>query len=616
VGGRFPRWLTRSLNAGLITPLVKKPPAEGQTPDARPTNARDADVTLPLKAIQRKATPALRRLVGPQQLGVGVKNGVELKILGMKILADLHKAEGSPFVVVLVDLKNAHNAYDRNKAQTALDEAAAAEPELRDIARAHHADCGQASDIYMRTADGRGFTHICEGTAGGPQGSPITNGAFPVVINSALKSTEAGFGVDVKAIQDDCAVMGDPEKVFGPNGGDGALHHLLENLKEVNLDSVPTKFQCYTVNTDPSTIPPGIPRPFHITDPVLRAQVCEKEAAAAAAEEAARSASTHEKESAEQEAKTAKATAIDARKAVPEELRAYGIVTCGAAVGDDEFVTNFLHQETDRITSRIRDTATSLTAESAQAGQYALRLSLQNRADHLLATHLPKQTRDLAKRVEETLGKGRQQAYGMDLQDTTPTWAGQRDPEFTRDQAYLRIRDGGVGLRDTLERQPFLSTMCNIAPAIAGDADQPSMWPSLRDKAFGPNLLQLDTAEGGWTFFFGTGCPMAMELASCIGQVKGLYNQASQDAGDEQVPENAVLGAPDNIFGIGVEKPHKQFFDAIRAKRAEAQALRAKNLPRDDQRGVAFIQSSGDPVSNALFSSPLNKETALTNTEF
>ena len=65
VGGRFPRWLTRSLNAGLITPLVKKPPAEGQTPDARPTNARDADVTLPLKAIQRKATPALRRLVGP-----------------------------------------------------------------------------------------------------------------------------------------------------------------------------------------------------------------------------------------------------------------------------------------------------------------------------------------------------------------------------------------------------------------------------------------------------------------------------------------------------------------------------------------------------------------------
>ena len=98
--------------------------------------------------------------------------------------------------------------------------------------------------------------------------------------------------------------------------------------------------------------------------------------------------------------------------------------------------------------------------------------------------------------------------------------------------------------------------------------------------------------------------------------MKGRYHQASQDAGYEQVPENAVLGGPDNIFGIGVKKPHRQCFGAILAKRAEGQMRRAKDLPRDDQRGIAFTQSSGDPVSNALFSSPFNKETALTNTEF
>ena len=40
-----------------------------------------------------------------------------------------------------------------------------------------------------------------------------------------------------------------------------------------------------------------------------------------------------------------------------------------------------------------------------------------------------------------------------------------------------------------------------------------------------------------------------------------------------------------------------------------------KRKVRDDQRGIAFTQSSGDPFSNALFSSPFNKETALTNTE-
>ena len=109
----------------------------------------------------------------------------------------------------------------------------------------------------------------------------------------------------------------------------------------------------------------------------------------------------------------------------------------------------YKQQEADRITSRIRNTATSLTAESAQAGHYALNLSLQNRVDFLLATHLPEQTRNLAKDTDEALSEGRRHAYGMHLHRTTPTWTGQRDPEFTRDQANLRIRDGGVGFRDT-----------------------------------------------------------------------------------------------------------------------------------------------------------------------
>ena len=66
---------------------------------------------------------------------------------------------------------------------------------------------------------------------------------------------------------------------------------------------------------------------------------------------------------------------------------------------------------------------------------------------------------------------------------------------------------GGVGFRDTSERALFLNTMCNIAPAIAGDASRPSLWPSLRDKAFGADLLQLDTEEGGLTHFFAKGYP-------------------------------------------------------------------------------------------------------------
>ena len=67
----------------------------------------------------------------------------------------------------------------------------------------------------------------------------------------------------------------------------------------------------------------------------------------------------------------------------------------------------------------------------------------------------------------------------MHLHCTTEAWTGQQDSAFTWDQANLRIRDGGVGIRDTSEQAFFLNTILNIAPAIVGDADKPCLWPSL-----------------------------------------------------------------------------------------------------------------------------------------
>ena len=50
--------------------------------------------------------------------------------------------------------------------------------------------------------------------------------------------------------------------------------------------------------------------------------------------------------------------------------------------------------------------------------------------------------------------------------------------------------------------------------------------------------------------------------------------------------------------------------------RAEALKRRAEDLPRDDQRGTAFTQSAGDPISNVLFSSMPDAKTPLTTNEF
>ena len=101
--------------------------------------------------------------------------------------------------------------------------------------------------------------------------------------------------------------------------------------------------------------------------------------------------------------------------------------------------------------------------------------------------------------------------------------------------------------------------------------------------------------------------------------MKGLYHQACQDAGRKQDPAHAVLavlGAPRRTFGIGITRTHYQCFDATRTMRVEALKRWPENLPKDDQRGIAFIQSASDPFSNVIFSSLPNAETSLTTTEF
>ena len=93
-----------------------------------------------------------------------------------------------------------------------------------------------------------GFARVCTATADGPQGSPLTDLAFPALINKALKATEAKFpGVELRAIQDDIDAAPPPDLIFGSNqdGSDGALHFLLEQLAELRLEPNKSKFQFY-----------------------------------------------------------------------------------------------------------------------------------------------------------------------------------------------------------------------------------------------------------------------------------------------------------------------------------------------------------------------------------
>ena len=137
--------------------------------------------------------------------------------------------------------------------------------------------------------------------------------------------------------------MGPPEQLFGTDGDNGALQFLLDELAKVDLEPDLTKFQAYLVNPDGTPRPSWLPRPFIITDRTLKAQVASLDVEAASAAAAARTAPPSEKAAAQARAAAIEEKARDARAAVPCWHRAYGCIVCGAALGDDEFIADFLH---------------------------------------------------------------------------------------------------------------------------------------------------------------------------------------------------------------------------------------------------------------------------------
>ena len=121
-------------------------------------------------------------------------------VLGLKLKIKEAVSKGLKRVLESLDLKNAHNSFNRREAQEALEALAAADPSLRSLVLAHHATSSQFNPIYVRSAfTGNGLRYLCESGVGGGQGNALTNIIFPTVINGALKSTERDHDTEVRA---------------------------------------------------------------------------------------------------------------------------------------------------------------------------------------------------------------------------------------------------------------------------------------------------------------------------------------------------------------------------------------------------------------------------------
>jgi hypothetical protein len=89
---------------------------------------------------------------------------------------------------------------------------------LRSLTRAWNSLVSQKNRIFNQEInEPSGWKILCLSAVGEGQGI-LTGIAFAATIGPAIRGIEAKFGVEIRAIQDNMTIIGDPDIFFGPNG--------------------------------------------------------------------------------------------------------------------------------------------------------------------------------------------------------------------------------------------------------------------------------------------------------------------------------------------------------------------------------------------------------------
>ena len=199
--------------------------------------------------------------------------------------------------------------------------------------------------------------------------------------------------------------------------------------------------------------------------------------------------------------------------------------TCGAAIGDDAYVTLKLKElevklcgsGTDADKGTLFTIASELAAADPHAAHAAIQYSLQTRVDWVMGVHLPEETRSLAVAVDRTLRACYALCFGADPLDPNGLSESQEDRAFVRDRFALPVWLGGGGFRPAVERALFLNTPSNVAPQFLATEQTRGLWPSL-DSVFGAGSFNADNAAARWEAFYVPGSRIALALRSKWGR--------------------------------------------------------------------------------------------------
>jgi hypothetical protein len=106
----LPPWFYALLGINRLVMPYKKTPEPGEVPDCRPVGVPQADRCCIERAVALSAEAAHVAYFLPEQLGVGVKNGIGVLVHGMRGLVE----ENPGFVLGSFDVRNAHQCFSRD----------------------------------------------------------------------------------------------------------------------------------------------------------------------------------------------------------------------------------------------------------------------------------------------------------------------------------------------------------------------------------------------------------------------------------------------------------------------------------------------------------------------
>jgi len=587
----IPSWARILLGGGLLTPLNKSPPGIDGVIDARPVKAEDSDTSVWCKALQRAVTDRVRATVIPQQLGVGISSGVQLYTTGLKLKYEEAKTLDLSRILLTIDIENGHNSFDRGLCRRNIISAVENDPTLAPLLLGLQATIGNPTPIYTRTdLDPSGIKYLCDSSQGGGQGNALTGPAFCLTIDSTLKETETLYpGIEVRAIQDDITIFGDPLLIFGEGK---ALSFITDSLL-ANAGCTPKLEKFKVLGTLPHSCDN---KPAYVKQPSVQ----------------------H----------------LDPHSGVITSY--FGLEVCGTPIGEDGFIRDWLSTESKKLSATISTMTEQLKNLDLQVAHTVLHYSLQNRSDFILSTNLPSQTLPFTLELDNAISKAYASVLGPELLSNTssdPDYC--NDPKFTSDRFLLKSSQGGGGFRPLhSHRAPFLNCMHTVLPQALSIIDRNTniitfhgLWPSLQS-ILGEDSFHPSKRDSKWQYFYNSGSRYGTELREdwlrLQAQRQALLATLSPEDNLKYSNHGPLICSPESFGGGGdadntplpLGKLHKSIFDSLQTLRTANVTHRALQLPRSDPRRMSFLSSCQDKFSNAILKAMPTRNILFSHHEF